>query len=142
MSGIDCKCMFANIYNPFFWHQFIDGIDRNEYKRNSRSAPDLLDIDEENSRQRHYDSLRNAQSTSHGLYDYDQEEIIYDEPSDMNYHESDFQQTFSNSDDKFNLDYEKGLDEGTLHGNSRFNTNSGKTIFVLDGWNIACGRYG
>lgn len=42
----------------------------------------------------------------------------------MNYHESDFQQTFSHSDDKFNLKYEEGVGEGTLHGNSRFNTNS------------------
>ena len=74
-----------------------------------------------------YDSLRNAQSTGHGLYDehnYAQDENIYDEPSDMNYHESDFQQTFSHSDDKFNLKYEEGVGDGTLHGNSRFNTNS------------------
>ena len=42
----------------------------------------------------------------------------------MNYHESDFNQTFSHSDDKFNLKYEEGVGEGTLHGNSRFNTNS------------------
>ena len=55
-----------------------------------------------------YDSLRAAQSTGHGLYDehnYEQDENIYDEPSDMNYHESDFQQTFSHSDDKFNLKF-------------------------------------
>ena len=65
-----------------------------------------------------YDSLRNAQSTGHGLYDehnYAQDENIYDEPSDMNYHESDFQQTFSHSDDKFNLKYEEGVGDGTLH---------------------------
>ena len=48
----------------------------------------------------------------------------------MNYHDSDFQQTFSNSDGKFNLSYEKGLDDGTLHGNSRFNTNSGIVFFI------------
>ena len=84
-----------------------------------------------------YDSLRNAQSTTHGLYEedygeYDREENIYDEPSDMNYHESDFgQQTFSNSDGKFNLSYEKGLDDGTLHGHSRFNTNSGTVFLTL-----------
>ena len=44
----------------------------------------------------------------------------------MNYRESDFHNTFSNSDDKFNQNYEKGLDDATLHGNSAFNTNSEK----------------
>lgn len=42
----------------------------------------------------------------------------------MNYRESDFHNTFSNSDDKFNPHYEKGQDDATLHGNSAFNTNS------------------
>ena len=58
-------------------------------------------------------------------YSQGEEEAIYDEPSDMNYHESDFHNTFSRSDEKFNPDYEKGMEDGTLHGNSVFNTNSG-----------------
>ena len=51
---------------------------------------------------------------------------VYDEPSDMNYGDSDFHHTgtYTNSDDKFNVAYEKGLDADTLAKSSRFNTNS------------------
>ena len=89
--------------------------------------------------------MRNARSDAQGLFDqtnysddnqnyptynrYDgedeEEEVIYDEPSDMNYRDSDFHNTFTTSDEKFNPDYEKGQEDGTLHGNSAFNTNSG-----------------
>ncbi|CAG5098873.1 Oidioi.mRNA.OKI2018_I69.XSR.g16050.t1.cds [Oikopleura dioica] len=107
----------------------------NEYKedkaqnRNSRSAPDLLDLEYSPSR---FDSLRHAQSDDKGIYDeyygshHRTASPVYDEPSDMNYGDSDFHHTgtYTNSDDKFNVAYEKGLDADTLAKSSRFNTNS------------------
>lgn len=77
--------------------------------------------------QKHYsdDNTNYATYEHQRSYEQEDEEAIYDEPSDMNYRESDFHNTFSNSDEKFNPDYERGLEDGTLHGNSAFNTNSG-----------------